>query len=1160
MSFTIDGTGRLTNFVPPTPDQPFNVRIPDGVTVIAPYVFYNLYLMRGLILPSSLTRIENNAFELCLQIRSFTIPPSVIYIGSSAFKNAIYFTDSITWDYKEGYAESDAFKGTYSSANLIITFNSQCTSIPANAFKGILGISNVLTIGSTVTTIGANAFDGCTNLNGVVIPSSVTTIGVESFKNCCGNSGENIVWTYKTGTAQSNSFTGCNNFYIIFDSQCTSIPANAFKGITQIKNILTFPSTVTTIGNNAFEGCTNLNGVSIPSSVTTIGVESFKNCCGRSGENIVWTYRTGTAQSNSFTGCNNFYIIFDGQCTSVTANALKGITQIKGVLTFPSTVTTIGASAFEGCTGLNGIVVASSSLISIGTSAFVGCTSANVTFKYLSGSISLTPFSGAKSFSLTFDPAITSISNNAFLGATWLSSVIIPSTITTIGDNAFNGCSNADITWIWKSGSGYINSFTGVKSFTLTFDPTLQIIPSRIIAGSTWLKGNVIIPSTVTIIGGEAFKNCTGITNVSIQPNSGTIAIGDGAFRDCTGLTKLTLTGPINYIGNIVFEGCSNLDITWQYKSGISRSDSFTGCKSFTLSFDPTIQTIPSSAFLGATWLTGFLEIPTSVTNIGNSAFEGCTGLTGSLILPQSIQTIGNKAFYGCTGFNGNLKLPEFIKTINNEVFYECSNLIGSLSIPASVTDIGTTAFYKCSKLTGNLTIPNSVKTIGPYAFSQFKSMTGSLTLSDSLTVIKDHAFSLSGFTGALKIPNSVTTIEPYAFESCSGLTSLILNPEIKNIGAGAFQNCTGLTGNLRLNYKNNIYIDESAFDGTGYTSKSIVYVCQTPTKYTDVIVPNGTGQVTAYVCGAAGGRYTGGRGGSGAFIKGQFTVAGQNSIRIYVGAKGEDSRFNPNNVYKDTRDSGYGLSSAGGGSSAIVDENGIILIVAGAGGGLGWYNEVSILGTSDSIQEPALITNTPSLVEFNRNGNNGGIAPNKSNITQYEQENWDRLHLFQGGSQGGLGYSGGGATSRCTLGNRFARYDYLNQEPLYGLFGGGIGGGCPGIERGGGGGGGYFSLFNGYVPNFVETFDSIYVNAILNSLQTGIPLYTSLSGMGGGVPTTYNQQYGGVGGLSAVDLRVTNMVKKVDNADDTNTQIFNEIGYRLDRGGNGFVILLFGF
>ena len=291
--------------------------------------------------------------------------------------------------------------------------------------------------------------------------------------------------------------------------------------------------------------------------------------------------------------------------------------------------------------------------------------------------------------------------------------------------------------------------------------------------------GNFIIPESITYsgttysvtsIGDNAFRDCSGLTSVTI-PNSVT-SIGDGAFAFCSGLTSVTIPNSVTSIGEGVFFDCSGLT---------------------TMTIPNSVTSIGKFSFYGCSGLTS-VTIPNSVTSIGHDAFYRCSGLT-SVTIPNSVTSIGYGAFGGCSGLtsvtvdknNGTYDSRDncnaIIETSTNTLIVGCKNT----TIPNSVTSIGKAAFSGCSGLT-SVTIPNSVTSIGDSAFRGCSGLT-SVTIPNSVTFIGDSAFfGCKGLT-SVTIGNSVTSIGKYAFSGCSGLTKLVsLAVEPPTCGEGVFE------------------------------------------------------------------------------------------------------------------------------------------------------------------------------------------------------------------------------------------------------------------------------------------------------------------------------------------------------------------------------------
>ena len=144
---------------------------------------------------------------------------------------------------------------------------------------------------------------------------------------------------------------------------------------------------------------------------------------------------------------------------------------------------------------------------------------------------------------------------------------------------------------------------------------------------------SVTIPNSVTSIGEYAFEHCNGLTSVTI-PNSVT-SIDFGAFLGCSGLTSVTIPNSVTSIGLSVFADCSGLT-SLKVEADNTKYDSRDNCNAI-------IEKETTTLISG----TKNTIIPSGVTIIGNNSFYGCSGLT-SVTIPNSVTSIGNYAFYKC--------------------------------------------------------------------------------------------------------------------------------------------------------------------------------------------------------------------------------------------------------------------------------------------------------------------------------------------------------------------------------------------------------------------------------------------------------------------------------------------------------------------------------
>ncbi len=298
------------------------------------------------------------------------------------------------------------------------------------------------------------------------------------------------------------------------------------------------------------------------------------------------------------------------------------------------------------------------------------------------------------------DRPVTSVYEYAFYGDD-ITSVIIPDSVTKIGDAAFCNCSA--LTSV-KIGSG------------------VTTIADQAFYGCG-LTGELMIPDNVTKIGNSAFYNCVGLTSLTIGDSVG--SIGNRAFYGCTGLTELTVGTSLAQLGNEVFYDCSGL-------MNISVNEDNTVYHS---AGDCLIETASKTLILGGN--NSVIPDDGSVTAIGEYAFTNCVGLVGDLIIPQGITSIGRCAFWRCVGLT-SVALNN-VETIEESAFWHCEGLTGALTIPDSVITIGERAFSFCG--VSSAVIGDGVSKIGAYAFSDCGNLVY-VTIGESVVTMSNAVFS----------------------------------------------------------------------------------------------------------------------------------------------------------------------------------------------------------------------------------------------------------------------------------------------------------------------------------------------------------------------------------------------------------------------------------
>ena len=367
-------------------------------------------------------------------------------------------------------------------------------------------------------------------------------------------------------------------------------------------------------------------------------------------------------------------------------------------------------------------------------------------------------------------PAFSFCDSTTWIGKEILSSIVLPLSIKSIGESAFNSC-------------------YGLKG-ALSIPNSVTLIDDYAFAYCDGFTGLLTIPNSVTEIGIDAFFYCTGFTGTLNIPSSVT-SIGIEAFGYCTGLTELIIPNSITKISDYTFSYCKGLT---------------------TISFPNNLSAIGETAFFNCIGLQN-VTIPSSVSSIGLRAFNWCFGLTQINVeaANQNFSSVDgvlfnkNKtALIQCPGGKiGDYVIPNLVDTIRTYAFYGC-NYLTKLTIPTSVSIIGKSGLGYCNLLT-NIQVANdnsSLSAIDGVLFNKNQTeliqcpagKTGEYIIPNNVTAISESGFIRCNKLTRIIIPNSVTAIEPNTFYNCTALTSVNIPTTNTRIGEYAFSGCNALT------------------------------------------------------------------------------------------------------------------------------------------------------------------------------------------------------------------------------------------------------------------------------------------------------------------------------------------------------------------------------
>ncbi|MCQ2069996.1 MAG: leucine-rich repeat protein [archaeon] len=449
-----------------------SVEIPYGVVSLPDYFMQGCTSLVTIDIPGSVTSIGKNAFNGCTSLVSAEVPSSVTSIGNGAFTGCDSLQNSVILN---GTLLIGAHVPVY-------TVPSDVRSIAASAFSKNTVLKSV-TIPSTVTSVGDSAFEGCTSLSDVVFKDiSKVTLGTGVFKGCISFTKEIIVGgalyfvpavkEYNVPSTVTNiiDYAGAGNTVlekVTIPSSVEMYGAGIFQGCTSLADV-TLPANITFINDNMFDGCTSLSSIDLPVHITNINSNAFRN-----------------------TGLTGF--MFHEGLTDIGSYAFYGTPLVE--VTLPRSLSTLGQYAFAYCASLMSVDMPVAPAVLFDAGVFYN-------------DVSLVSF--------VFPDGTESVPSTTFRGCTSLSEIVLPSSVKTIGQYAFNSTALRDV----DVPEGVVS--IGVSAF--------RTIPA--------LK-SVVLPSTLSDIGNYAFAESGTVSGIDLVVGSD-LVLGDNMFSKSGTVRSIT--------------------------------------------------------------------------------------------------------------------------------------------------------------------------------------------------------------------------------------------------------------------------------------------------------------------------------------------------------------------------------------------------------------------------------------------------------------------------------------------------------------------------------------------------------------------------------------------------------------------------------------------
>ena len=602
---------------------------------------------------------------------------------------------------------SDAFEGC--SALVSVGSTKLLTNIPESAFRYCSNLQNIDL--SNCTSIGSSAFNGCSKIKHLNL-NKCAYISSNAFSNC----GLENIDLSATKTIEGYAFSGCSCLTKVTGLKLVKLlPAGIFYGCHKLSSIDL--STIESLGASCMSG-TAIERVELP-NLKSWDYGVFEDC--KKLTSVTFPVTIDNIPTRAFWNCENLSTIDLSHCSIIGGGALYNCTSLTDIKLFnvKQTEWTTGYENYQSCK----------------VGSFMNCN--NLTSVDLG--------------------SIQKLGDRAFYGCTSLKKITLPSTITNLGWECFDGAtivtSMATVPPVIDKSEDETSSIP-MGEFVLVNVPEASLdsyksanywkdMAKRIFPIGTKFDYDVTTeaqPSTSDLLDKVGLKNANSIVSLKVKGSINSYDV-------------MVIRNKMDNLHYLDLSDANVVENSYEYYTGCSTKNDTIGRNAFrelsklvTISLPNSVKAIESGALYKCTKLKSVV-LPENLQSIeygdwSSGAFADCYSLTD--VKFKACNFIGSLAFSNCYALN-HVTLPPDLKTIDQRAFANCSSL-HSVDFPPLLESIGSYAFQSCAL--DSISLPG-------------------------LTRIDEYAFSGCGNLKEVKVPSTLESVGDKAFEGCSNLNDV---------------------------------------------------------------------------------------------------------------------------------------------------------------------------------------------------------------------------------------------------------------------------------------------------------------------------------------------------------------------------------------------------